>query len=352
MATARTITVLAEDAQETSALLEDGRVLVLTDDVARLTGWTLKPEGLCRDDACVPVRERDQLLAHDGDAERLDLVQLAALLGQPIVVDGDEGVVALGPRTAEQHGLRAGDAAPDFSLPGVDGEPVTLADTRGKKRLLLTWSSWCGCRHELPAWQEHYEELREHGFELISIAVDDNVEAARPYVDAAEPGFRTAIDPEHQLVQAYGIVNVPSAVWIDEEDRVVRTPDLAYGDRTWVDFTGVEPEPHLDALRAWVKDGQLPDGDQVREERRAPTGDEVLAHLHYRIAAHLHRVGRDEAAERHFATACELAPFDWTIRRGSLPLRGSDPFGADFFAFWDEWKQAGSPLYEGPPALG
>jgi peroxiredoxin len=348
----RRITVLVDTTEEVTAIVAGGQVLVPATDVERLTGWTLKPEGLCRDDACVPVSSSTNLVADPGETlgdPHIDLVRLAELVGQLIVVDQDEGVVAIGPRLTEVTALRAGDLAPPFELPGVDGEPVTLAESSGKKRLLLAWSSWCGCRHELPAWQGHYEELREHGFELISVAVDDDVEAARPFVDAAEPGFRTAIDPEHALIQAYGIVNVPSAVWIGEDDRIVRTPDLAYGDRTWIDFTGVEPEPHLDALRAWVKEGRAPEGDQARAERRAATSDEILAHLHYRVAAHLHRNGRDAAAERHFAAACELAPYDWTIRRGSLPLRGSDPFGADFFAFWEEWKAAGEPLYEGPP---
>ena len=44
------------------------------------------------------------------------------------------------------------------------------------------------------------------------------------------------------------------------------------------------------------------------------------------------------AAARHFARAGELAPLDWTIRRGSMPIQGQNPFGPEFFALAEQGK--------------
>ena len=50
-------------------------------------------------------------------------------------------------------------------------------------------------------------------------------------------------------------------------------------------------------------------------------------------------------AARHFARAGELAPHDFTIRRGTMPMRGIDPMGPQFREMLGAWVKAGNPYY-------
>jgi hypothetical protein len=114
------------------------RVLASAESLRTALGFELKPEGLCQGTACFPVRERGALVA--GDA--LDLAELARVTGRPLALDVAERAgalgTALGDRLAELHGLEA----PDFTLPDFSGRSHTLSAYRGKKVLLIAYSSW------------------------------------------------------------------------------------------------------------------------------------------------------------------------------------------------------------------
>ena len=145
------------------------------------------------------------------------------------------------------------------------------------------------------------------------------------------------------------MINVPTAVWIDEEGRIARPADVMFADDKFIDFHGIRSEPYLDALRAWVKDGRSPmNEEEVRRYQTLPTEDQQMARAEFSLAWHLHKSGSTEAAERHFVRAGELSPHDWTIRRGSMPIRGLDPMGEPFLELFQEWKAAGSPYYNTP----
>ncbi len=103
-----------------------------------LIGWTLKPEGLCRDERCVIVPDRSALESTDG----VDLAAVIGLLDRPVAVDDAAGLVAIGAERQQRRSALQDRKAPDFSLPDLDGTWHALSDHRSKKKLLVAFSSW------------------------------------------------------------------------------------------------------------------------------------------------------------------------------------------------------------------
>ncbi len=180
----------------------------------------------------------------------------------------------------------------------------------------------------------------------MTVALDASAEAARPWIEAASARHPSLIDSRHVVADRYGFVNVPTAVWIDEAGTIVRPPAIQYGTDTFRQLTRIASEPFLDAIRRWVRTGEGALGEsEVRKHRRVPTGAHQLARAEFALAVALHERGDAPAAERHFVRAGELAPIDWTIRRGALPMRGIDSMGEAFVDLWRDWKERGEAFY-------
>jgi hypothetical protein len=128
-------TVLTDTGEATVAATKNGLCLT-ADDAARATGWTLKPEGMCQADLCVP------LPAHAARDGRIDVAAFWQLLGRPVVHDAANETWVLGAGADERNAALAGLIAPDFTLPDLAGVPHTLSALRGNKVFLSTWASW------------------------------------------------------------------------------------------------------------------------------------------------------------------------------------------------------------------
>lgn len=307
--------------------------------LAAATGWVIKPEGLCRGEVCVPLLGR---VVDTGDGG-VDLAEWAAALGYVMATDAEHSVAAVLPAVSAAA-IDAGSEAPDVELPDVEGNPHSLRELAGRKRVLVTWASWCGCRHELGAWRDLQDELGPAGLSVFSVALDNSIDDARPWIEAADPSFPVVVDSAHVTAERFGITNVPSTVWIDEDGRVVKPPTISPGDDQFKDFTKIDASTHHEALRRWVNDGVVPDVEAAPGSAR--TAEEQLAQAERRVGAFLHGRGQAEAAGAHLARAAALAPWDWTVRRANIALRGGDPFlGDEFVAFWQQWDAAGRPGY-------
>ncbi len=198
-------------------------------------------------------------------------------------------------------------------------------------------------------WQALHEELAPQGLVIVAVALDENLDTIRQCAREESPvtlTYPVLMDRDHLLAEHYGIVNIPTTVWIDEHGRVVRPPAIAPADDRFRDFTKVDSSLHHAALRRWVLDGVVPLSDaEIHDRQELPDADVQQARAERRLAVHLLRRGQDDRAREHLGAALALAPNDWTIQRGSMPLRGEDPFGQAFFDFYESWEAAGRPGY-------
>jgi tetratricopeptide (TPR) repeat protein len=222
-------------------------------------------------------------------------------------------------------------------------------------------------------WQELYLELRPLGLEIVTVALDAaGAETARPWVEKAGATHPSLVDRAHVVDALFGIVNVPSGVWIDEAGTIVRPPEPAhprrpeYKDRAipadatpaqcerieTVRALHVEAERYVAALRDWVTSGAssrfaLTRDEVVRRSRPRPIG-EATAPAHFALGQELHARGFRDDAIAHFKEAHRLDPTNWTYRRDAWSLVAAEHeaiYGTSWLA---EVKREGVERYYPP----
>ena len=132
------LTVIDESGSHSFDQVSFGEVGVNADDFARATGWTLKAEGLCKGEICVPVRESAAM----SNGEAIDIAEFARVTGRNVIIDADRNVLAMGEQASSRSASMATLDAPNFTLPDINGNLVSLSDFAKRKKLLLAWSSW------------------------------------------------------------------------------------------------------------------------------------------------------------------------------------------------------------------
>ncbi len=199
-------------------------------------------------------------------------------------------------------------------------------------------------------WQSIYADLKNENFVVIAVAMDD-AEAARPWIEAAKPAYPCLIDRDHHVADLYNMVNVPQATWIDEQGRIVRPPENAGSSDAFRHMNRVTKQmsadqlaereraksTYLAAVRDWAFKGVASefayDPAAARARLRLPDEAIANAHVHFRLARHLLRIGKRDQAADHFAQASRLHPNSWTIWRQSAEKDATGlAAGAEFWA--------------------
>ena len=128
--------------------------------------------------------------------------------------------------------LEKGVPAPNFSLPGLDGKNVSLANFKGKVVLLNIWATWCApCVAEMPSMEKLYQELKGKDFELLAISVDESgAEAVKPFVEKYKLGFPVLLDTNGEIKNLYQATGIPESFIIDKGGMIV---EKIIGPRDW-----------------------------------------------------------------------------------------------------------------------
>ena len=108
------------------ARIQGKRVRIAPADLERGFGWELKPQGLCKGDLCVTLRERRGLLDEDG----IDLAVFAQTAGLPLALDAREGVAVLGESAASRLAARLAGGARLHAPRSRGNAPLALAAPR------------------------------------------------------------------------------------------------------------------------------------------------------------------------------------------------------------------------------
>ena len=114
-------------------------------------------------------------------------------------------------------------SAPDFALPGLNGETVRLSDYKGKVVVINFWGSWCvPCKEETPALQRVYQKLREQGLVIVGVDLrnqerpgaegDANV---RNFLNQYGVTYPIALDVNGDVARAFRIYPIPTSFFVD-----------------------------------------------------------------------------------------------------------------------------------------
>lgn len=126
-----------------------------------------------------------------------------------------------------QRAFAVGKMLPDFSEQDLNGQPLSIANYRGKVVLVDFWATWCGpCLAELPNVVAAYKKYHDRGFEIIGVSLDraNARDKLVEFTKNREMPWAQFYDGKYwnnKLSTQYGIHSIPATFLLDGEGRVI-----------------------------------------------------------------------------------------------------------------------------------
>ena len=116
-----------------------------------------------------------------------------------------------------QVGAQVGMKAPDFTLPNMSDNEVSLYDFQGQRIFLNFWASWCPpCKAEMPAIQKLYKNNEE--IKVLTVNTQESKDKVFDFLMSNNYSFPTLLDKNGSVTGGkYLVRGIPTTFIIDKE---------------------------------------------------------------------------------------------------------------------------------------
>jgi cytochrome c biogenesis protein CcmG/thiol:disulfide interchange protein DsbE len=111
--------------------------------------------------------------------------------------------------------VEVGEPLPDFTVRGLDGDPVQLSAFRGRPVVLTFFASWCHpCEQEMPLLEQAHTDDPD-AFAVVAVSYEDLERDSRAFVERLGVTYPVGLDPDGVVKDAYGITGIPQTFFVD-----------------------------------------------------------------------------------------------------------------------------------------
>lgn len=122
------------------------------------------------------------------------------------------------PPSDGQRAVALGRYAPDFALPDLNGQLVSLDQWRGQTVLINFWASWCQpCREEMPLLQATYEAYVEEGLVVLGVNMGERAQRVVGFAEDLGLTFPILVDESTTIGTLYRVRGAPTTYFVDRE---------------------------------------------------------------------------------------------------------------------------------------
>ena len=136
------------------------------------------------------------------------------------------GAIALVKFAPVPEGVEVGKRAPDFrALDVASGDSVSFKQEYGGQVTLVNiWATWClPCRAEMPAMQRLYDALKDKGFRIAAVSIDEgSVKDVTAFTTELGLTFDILHDKSGRIETIYQTTGYPESFLIDKNGVIVR----------------------------------------------------------------------------------------------------------------------------------